>query len=930
MKMKVALFCCLIGLILSNSSKSKAAAYPDAVNADGPIVYFRFSDVPPVATNSGSLGVAVNGTYNGAAAPGGEAPRSPDFFGFESDNTALQLDGSSAFVSTVSGLLNDHPVFTISGWIRRAADQLDRTGIWGQNDLVEFGYINNNTLEVWTDNGLDLDNSFANSQWSYLALVSDGSPGTMKMYTNGYLAGSRSHTLPDTNSFAFNIGGGGIFDVAGNFFNGQIDEVAIFDKALTDEQIAHHYYSGVHVAPVIVSEPPLSTNIFEGATLQLIMVARGSPTLSYQWTKFFTPIDGQTNATLIVSNASVNDSDSYILIVTNEFGTATSDTIEVTVSATQVPTITQEPASITRYAGIPVTLAVAATGASQFKYQWQRGLADVPGATNALLVFTNLQPANAGDYRAIVSDSVGSATSMVATVTVLVPAPGSYVESIVSLGPLAYWRFNETNGTTAFDYYGGHDATYMATAAPGAEAPRSPQFPGFEADNQAVQLDGSSGFVNGPVGFMNNLSSFTMLGWIRRGADQANRTGIFGQNDIVEFGYINNNTLELWTDNGLDVSPNPFPNSEWDHVAVSADGSPGTARMYTNGVLAGFRAQVLPDPNNFAFNIGGGGVFDATGNFFNGQIDEVAVFDKALTSEQICSVYLKATGQKVSLAITLGGNIILDSKPVGTKHDGADFGAAWVESSSDSINFITRTGLVEFAAADLDQITLAPDPDFNSSQGTIMFWMRSAGTTGNGNFGAMLVDRRSNRGDVIVQGDDGTIFVQANGGNGTVNSFSTGAVSDNGWHHIAYVYDQAGATTIYIDGLQTMSQVTSAPWSWDPGQQIELGRSHDTYWRAFNGQMDDFRIYNRILTGDEIAQVVSSDALVDTAALKVRFNFDAPPIGLTMRWLCGTLQCTDTLVGNGPGTGWTDVVNAASPYVVNPQAAAHRFYRVKY
>jgi hypothetical protein len=267
---------------------------------------------------------------------------------------------------------------------------------------------------------------------------------------------------------------------------------------------------------------------------------------------------------------------------------------------------------------------------------------------------------------------------------------------------------------------------------------------------------------------------------------------------------------------------------------------------------------------------------------------------------------------------------------VGTKHDGSDFGATWVESSTDSVNFITRNGLMQFAAIDPDQITLAPDPDFNSSQGTIMFWMRSAGTTGSGNSGAILVDRRSDRGDVIVQNDDGTIFVQANDGNGTVNQFSTGAVSDNAWHHIAYVYDQAGATTIYIDGLQSMSQVTTAPWSWDPAEQIELGRSHDGYWRAFDGEMDDFRIYNRILTSDEISQVVGSDALVDTAALKVRFNFDAAPLGLTMRWLCGTLQYTDALVGNGPGTAWTDVSNAASPYVVNPQAASHRFYRVRY
>ena len=60
---------------------------------------------------------------------------------------------------------------------------------------------------------------------------------------------------------------------------------------------------------------------------------------------------------------------------------------------------------------------------------------------------------------------------------------------------------------------------------------------------------------------MNSRPIFTMAAWIRRNGDQPNRTGLFGQNDLVEFGYINNNTLEVWTDDGLDLSPNPFPNS---------------------------------------------------------------------------------------------------------------------------------------------------------------------------------------------------------------------------------------------------------------------------------------------------------------------------------------------------------------------------------
>ena len=47
--------------------------------------------------------------------------------------------------------MNNRPAFTISAWIRRSADQVNRTGLVGQNDLVEFGYIDNNTTHYWNN-----------------------------------------------------------------------------------------------------------------------------------------------------------------------------------------------------------------------------------------------------------------------------------------------------------------------------------------------------------------------------------------------------------------------------------------------------------------------------------------------------------------------------------------------------------------------------------------------------------------------------------------------------------------------------------------------------------------------------------------------------------------------------------------------------------
>ncbi len=929
---------CLSASFLFLGAVVNGADYPSTVLADGPIAYWRFNDSGTVATNIGSLGAAADGTYTNGAVAGAEAPRPPQFTGFEADNMAAQLDGVDDFVVGVRSLLNGLTNVTMSAWIRRAGAQRNRTGLLGQDNVIEFGYIDNNTLQAWVDNfqtPVNVITPFPDLEWDHVALVVNGDALQMTTYTNGLAAGSAP--LPSTNYNYLNntnfflIGG----DTFGNgvSFNGQIDEAAVFDKALSAEQIAAHYFSAAPSPPIIIRQPEPVT-VFEGATVQLSAAAVGSPVLQYQWLYFGdpAPLMNETNATLVISNAMTSHTGSYSLLVSNEFGTVESTVVDVIVNSTEPPIITQQPVSATRYAGLKVTFTVVATGGSNLGYQWQTNDVNLPGATNAMLMITNVQAANAGNYSVIVSNAAGVTPSDVAVLTVIMP-PAGYASAIVAGNPLAYWRLDEAIGPTAFDYAGGFDGTYNGTASLGV--------PGALAgdENAAVQLDGATAYVGTPLQ-LNNMPNVTMVGWINREVDQLARTGLFGQNDLVEFGYIDNNTIQAWVDNfdtAVNVSPNPIPNQQWGQVALVLNS--GTAIVYVNGSPAGM--ATLPSANygsnGFLFNIGGGGVFDATGNYFNGRIDEVAVYNRALTANEICSLYTLGSGIQPSLQIERSGPFLLDTKPSGTPHPARNFGAEWVASSMDN-NFVTREGLMTFAASEFDQIAVPPHTDFDTTSGTIMFWVRSAGTTGGGDFGAMLFDRRPTNpggppGDVIVQTDSGAIFVQAASGTGGANSFqTTRTINDDLWHHITYVYDQSatGSISLYIDGMLDASQTNSTAWSWTPSQQIELGRSHDPFWRAFNGSMDDVRIYNTMLTAAQIDEVYTGESggLVAPASMVLRLNFDAAPAGLTLRWTCGILQEATTLVGSGPGTMWTDVAGATTPHSFLPTGQT-RFFRLR-
>src|SRR6266545_278792 len=62
--------------------------------------------------------------------------------------------------------------------------------------------------------------------------------------------------------------------------------------------------------------------------------------------------------------------------------------------------------------------SIAAIGAQPLSYQWYFNDIPVPGATNATLTLTNVQPAQAGTYSVVIGSAAGTATSSGAVLTV--------------------------------------------------------------------------------------------------------------------------------------------------------------------------------------------------------------------------------------------------------------------------------------------------------------------------------------------------------------------------------------------------------------------------------------------------------------------------------------------------------------------------------
>ncbi|WP_414661646.1 beta strand repeat-containing protein [Horticoccus sp. 23ND18S-11] len=180
------------------------------------------------------------------------------------------------------------------------------------------------------------------------------------------------------------------------------------------------------VAPTFTTQP-VGQSVNAGTNVTLTVVAAGSPVPTLQWQKNGSSLAGKTGASLALTNVQVADAGSYTCIATNTAGTATSSAAALAVNAVTVaPAFTTHPTSQTVNAGTTVTFAVVATGSPVPTLQWRKNGTVLAGQTGLSLVLPNVQSSDAGSYVCVATNTVSSATSNSATLTLnAVPVPNT-------------------------------------------------------------------------------------------------------------------------------------------------------------------------------------------------------------------------------------------------------------------------------------------------------------------------------------------------------------------------------------------------------------------------------------------------------------------------------------------------------------------------
>jgi len=183
------------------------------------------------------------------------------------------------------------------------------------------------------------------------------------------------------------------------------------------------------VTPPKITTQPASLTVVVGSKAELKVAASGSPAPTAQWQvsgnggATWVNISGATSLTYSFTASSTQNGHEFRAVLSNYVGTATSAAATLTVDAP--PIVTKQPANQSVEQGKPVTFSASASGNPTPTPQWQLSTnggstwSNISGAKSTSYTFATLKRDNGYEYRAIFSNSEGTATTGVAKLTVM-------------------------------------------------------------------------------------------------------------------------------------------------------------------------------------------------------------------------------------------------------------------------------------------------------------------------------------------------------------------------------------------------------------------------------------------------------------------------------------------------------------------------------
>ena len=375
---------------------------------------------------------------------------------------------------------------------------------------------------------------------------------------------------------------------------------------------------------------------------------------------------------------------------------------------------------------------------------------------------------------------------------------------------------------------------------------------------QALSFDGVNDYVTmGNAASLNALPAITISAWVKRGSNSFGAVaGKYGGGGFLYYVGSAGVKPRLYIDGGSVDATNFISSSKWEHVVVTYNQA--TVSHYLNGLSngSGALANGPINGNASAFLIGQW----VTENW-NGSLDDVRIYNRALGATEIARLYKIGLGSKQNEA---QGGDQFDNGLVGHwTFDGSDISGTRAKDRSGNVNHGTLTNgpiqaigrlgqAINFDGVN-DKITVLNATSLKMS-GTLTMtaWIYIKSISLGSDWNAILM-----KGSYTNNGYGFLFQDTAVNGAGVLRTYIPGIgtldatpnFKLNTWYHVAATAS-SDARRVYINGVQVAS---GSGGTVSVGTQTLNIADDGSYY--FAGSLDDIRIYNRVLSAGEMSKL---------------------------------------------------------------------------
>ncbi|HEU5156108.1 MAG TPA: LamG domain-containing protein [Streptosporangiaceae bacterium] len=402
-------------------------------------------------------------------------------------------------------------------------------------------------------------------------------------------------------------------------------------------------------------------------------------------------------------------------------------------------------------------------------------------------------------------------------------------------------------------------------------------------DKTAMQLGGVDGYAatSGPL--VDTSKGFAVSAWVRLPATKPDHAAIVATQAGAQrsgFELYYSSGLDRWVFNRYDADSTTATivraqsaiapqGGEWAHLAGVYDAVKQTISLYVNGLLAQTTAYTKPWNATGPVQIGAGSYSAVPGSFFSGEVDDVRVFDRIVSGDEVTDLATAAPVLKARWKLNDSGTAIRAAKayykldetagatraedtmgayPAGA-HGGVTFGVGGRSGTAARLN--GTTGYMSTTGPVLD----------TTKSFSVSAWARLSAVTNT----SVVVGQEGSVGSAFAlyysPAYNRWIFNMQTPDSATptlIRAQSNVSPALNTWTHLVGVYDaDAKQIRLYVNGVA--QQTVAQPNSWAATGPVTVGRfkykGGFAAMHYFSGDLDEVRVFDQSINDSEVARL---------------------------------------------------------------------------